>query len=110
MRFPTALPQWRHGDQRRQEGQIREQRDEHARAGNQAQFRQTNVIRRQEGEKRDSCAERTKCQRTADHPGGLGQSRVLVIATPDFLAIAQGKMNAEIDAQADKQDRESNGY
>ena len=96
----------RQGEQGGQHRQVGEQGDEHSRARDQAELGQPQIIRGQEGIKGDGRRHGGQRQGAADAIGGLAQGRPVVPAPVDPFLVAQPEVDAEIDAQADEQDRE----
>ena len=92
--------------QRRQCGNAGQERDQHAGAGDLAEFRNPLVVGRQEAQETRSRRHRRKRQR---HCGAarrvLQRQRQIVVLEP-LRTVADAVLNAEVDAEADEQHRE----
>ena len=100
-----APPQAEHGDQRRQEGEAERPGDRHAGGGDDAELGETSVVGGSEREKAEAGAQRAQRQRSGDACDRRPQRRRLALAAAERLLKAQHHVNAEIDAEANEQDR-----
>ena len=103
---PSRRGRRKQGEQGRQHREVDGQRDEHPRAGDQTQFRQPTIVRGQEGVESGRCRHSTQAKGAAYAAAGATQGRRDVHAAGQLLAAAQAHMDAEVDSEADEQDRE----
>ena len=92
--------------QRRQHRDAGQKCDQHADAGDLAEFGDALVIGRQEREEAGRRRHRRQRKRDRDMFGGLRQRRLQIIVLEALRAVADAELDAEIDAEADEQDRE----
>ena len=83
-----------------------DERDQHATAGNQSEFRKAAIIGRQKCEKSHGGSRGGQSQRIAGLAGGRSQRLAQIAVFMPFAAIAHAELNAEIDPKADKQHEE----
>ena len=95
--------------QRRQQGHVQEEGNQHAARRDYPEFREAFVIRRQEREEAECGAQGTDGERTADIGSGDLQRIRRLRRLAERIAITQAKVNAEIDAEPDEQDGEGDG-
>ncbi len=85
--------------QRRQHRDARDERNQHARAGDLAELRDALVVGRQEAQKSGRGRHRGKRQRHGGAPRGLLQGLRQVIVLEALGAVANAELNPEIDAR-----------
>ena len=103
---PYARRLTRRTQQREQRGQQRDagnEGDDHPGAGDHAQLRHAAVLGRQERVEPGCSRRGGERQRSADFPAGIPQRETQVLARVALGAIAHAKLDAEVDAETDKE-------
>ena len=90
-------------EQRRHQRDARHERDQHAASGDLAELGQTAVVGRQERQEADGGRGGGKRQRAAGLFSGAPQRHAKVALLVPLGAIAHAELDAEIDAEPDKQ-------
>ena len=96
-------------DQRRQQRNAERESDDHAHAGDQAEFADADVIRGQEREESRRRRRRRQRQRRADPPASPFQGSFQVAAAVPLRSVAHRELDGEIDAEAYEQGDEGDG-
>ena len=90
-------------EQGRKQSDAGEERDQHAEAGDPSELRQPAVLRRQKREKAGRRGQRRQSKRRAGAPAGMHQRLAQTIDFVPLGPIADAVLDAEVDAQADKE-------
>ena len=102
-RFENAQQRGEHGD-------AGEEGDQHAEAGDQAEFGQAFVIRRQERQKARRGRERRKRQRRAGAPAGAQKRFMQAVDFMPLGTVADAELQPEIDTETHEQHGEVHRY
>ncbi len=102
-RSPVRLQE---GEQCRQQGQVKRQRQGHADAGNEAELGDARIIGRHEGEEAHRGGECGNRQRPADFGRGTVQRRGDIAGAEALVAVAHAELDAEIDGMTDEEHAE----
>ncbi len=92
--------------QRGQQGEVEEQGDHHAGAGDQAEFRNALVVGRQEGKETRHQRKRRQGKGPGHSARGTAERGLQVVDAMALAAVKHGVLDAEIDGDPDEQHRE----